>query len=157
MLAQTKTEEFTSFLSLGFTSPQPQKKQLSTWNCKLSEVIIGEYLIIPLTSARMLKSEAYWMNNCCGEFIKSCASKKYCIFSIRSRSGERQATLGLVYQQDHWVFDQCFGPSNTVVTEETREYLDEDGELQLEWYGTELYYVSQEVARLMNAGENDLH
>lgn len=157
MLAQQNSESLRGMLNIGFAKVQPRKKRSHKWNCNLSEMIIGDYLIIPLTSTKQLKSEAYWMNNCCGEYVDCCASLHYSIFSIRSRSGERLATLGLAYQQDCWVFDQCMGPSNEVVIEETREYLDENGELQLEWYGTELYYLSQEVARLMNTKNDGLH
>ena len=83
----------------------------------------------------------------------------YCLFSVRSRSGERLATLGLTCIEDYWRVDQCFGPSNTEVMEETRTYLDEDGELQEELFATELYYVTHEIARLMNSagGQNNSH
>ena len=93
------------------------------------------------------------MNNCCRDYVDQCAEMTYCLFSIRRRSGERLATLGLEYDHDYWRFDQCFGPSNTEVLEETRTYLDEDGELQEELFATDLYYVAHEVARLMNCAE----
>ena len=101
----------------------------------------------------MLKSEGYQMNNCCRGYVDQCAGMTYCLFSIRRRSGERLATLGLNYNQAYWRFDQCFGPSNTEVLEQIRTYFDEDGELQDELFATELYYVAHEVARLMNSSE----
>ena len=99
----------------------------------------------------MLKSEGYWMNNCCRDYAGQCADSEYCIFSIRSRSGERLATLGLISDQGYWYFDQCFGPANTDVLEETSLFLDEDDVLQTEWFPTEIYYVAHEVIRLMNS------
>ena len=114
-------------------------------------MLIGDYLIIPLTSEKLLKSEDYMMNNCCRDYVDQCAELTYCLFSIRSRPGERLATLGLTCSGGYWRFDQCFGPSNTEVLEETRTYLDEGGEVQEELFATDLYYVAHEVARLMNS------
>ena len=121
------------------------------WKCKLKQTLIGDYLAIPLTSEKMLKSESYVMNNCCRNYAAGCAALEYSVFSIRRRSGERLATLGLAYDGDYWRFDQCFGPSNTEVLEEIVVYLDDDGGLQTELFATELYYVAHEVARLMNS------
>jgi hypothetical protein len=103
-----------------------------------------------------LKSEGYLMNNCFRDYIPQCSELKYCFFSMRSRSGERLATLGITSDDDFWRFDQCFGDSNTEVLEETQEYLDEDGILQTESFATELYYVAHEVVRLMNSA-TDIH
>lgn len=121
------------------------------WKCKLPETLVGDFLIIPITSTKSLRSEAYWMSNCCGNYTRSCADDEYSLFSIRSRSGERLATLGLVNDNGSWRFDQCFGPSNSEVLEETLEYLDEDGIAHSEYWPTELYYVAHEVVRLMNS------
>ncbi len=136
-----------SELAIFASSKIPAKK----WKCKLSEMIVGEYVITPLTSIKMLKSEGYLMNNCCRDFMGQCSQLTYAVFSIRSLVGERLATLGLFCDENYWRFDQCVGPSNANVTEEIREYLDEDEILQTERFVTELYYISHEVARLMNA------
>ena len=74
----------------------------------------------------MLKSEGYWMNNCSRDYTRQCQEFEYCIFSIRKRTGERLATLGIANDRGSWSFDQCYGPSNLEVLEETCEYLDED-------------------------------
>jgi hypothetical protein len=94
------------------------------------------------------------MMNCCREYAGQCADLKYCIFSIRRRSGERLATLGLKNDHGYWRFDQCFGLANAEVLEETLEYIDEDGVPQTECYPTELYYVAHEVVRLMNSASS---
>ena len=99
----------------------------------------------------MLKSEGYWMNNCSREYARQCENIEYCIFSIRSLSGGRLATLGIKNDKGSWSFDQCYGPSNSEVLEETHEYLDEDEVLQFDCNPTDLYYVAHEVVRLMNA------
>ena len=154
MLSQDQSDTwntvFTAGLSKGFSS----KRRGGKWKCKLDEMLIGDYLITPLTSAKMLKSESYWMQNCCRDFTDPCLDHCYCIFSIRSRSGERLATLGLKNSQGYWHFDQCLGPANTNVLEETFEYLDEDDALQMEFYPTEIYYIAHEMVRLMNCKEN---
>lgn len=126
------------------------ERRSGRWECALSERFIGEYLIVPLTTARMLSSEGYLMNNCCQEYRHTCETQKYCLFSIRSRSGERRATLGLAREQGGWRFDQCLGPSNAEVLEESLNYLDEEEVLQTEFFPTEMYYIAHEVVRLMN-------
>jgi hypothetical protein len=151
MLSQSKVDYFNDLFATELAAGNSVERRSNKWKCKLSESLIGEYLAIPLTSAKMLKSEGYLMNNCCRDYVDQCAEMTYCLFSIRSRSGERLATLGLEYGHDYWRFDQCFGPSNTEVLEEIRSYLDEDGELQEEIYASDLYYVAHEVARLMNS------
>ena len=151
MLSQCKVDYLNeSFVTKSATGNSVNKRPRK-WKCKLSETLIGEYCITPLTTAKLLKSEGYQMNNCCRDYIDQCAEMAYCLFSVRSRVGERLATLGLNCNGGHWRFDQCFGPSNTEVLEETRTYLDEDGELQEELFATDLYYVAHEVARLMNS------
>jgi hypothetical protein len=153
MLSQSKVDTLNAFVSTELAAGNSVERRRNKWKCKLSEMLIGEYLIIPLTSAKLLKSEGYQMNNCCRDYVDQCAEMTYCLFSIRRRSGERLATLGLEYDHDYWRFDQCFGPANTEVLEETRTYLDEDGELQEELFATDLYYIAHEVARLMNCAE----
>ena len=129
------------------------EKRSRKWQCKLPETVIGDFLIIPLTSAKMLKSETYWMSNCCKDYLFQCAGLEYSVFSIRTRTGERLATLGLRNDNGYWQFDQCYGPSNSEVLEESHLYLDEEGTLQSDSFPTELYYVAHEVVRLMNAGQ----
>jgi len=121
------------------------------WECRLLETFVGEYSITPLTSAKMLKSEGYLMNNCCRDYLSQCEEREYCVFSIRSRSGERIATLGLKNEQGRWFFDQCYGRSNTNVLHGTISFLDDDGVLQTESFSTDIYYVAHEIARLINS------
>ncbi len=102
----------------------------------------------------MLKSEGYWMNNCSRNYTHQCEKLEYCIFSIRRRSGGRLATLGITNDQGSWIFDQCYGPSNSEVLEVICEYFDEDDVLQFDSNPSELYYVAHEVVRLMNSKDN---
>ena len=151
MLSQSKVDNFNALFATELAAGNSVERRPRKWKCKVSEMLIGEYFIMPLTSAKLLKSEGYQMNNCCRDYLDQCAELTYCLFSVRSRVGERLATLGLNCNDGHWLFDQCFGPSNTEVLEETRMYLDEDGEIQEELFATDLYYVAHEVARLMNS------
>ena len=150
MLSQARVNELQGRFA-GELTTTIAKKRVRNWHCNLSEMLVGEYLITPITSVKMLDSEGYWMSNSCQEYLSQCAELTYCIFSVRSRSGERLATLGLTKNREAWYFDQCYGPSNSEVLEESLEYLDEEGELQTEWFPTEMYYVAQEVSRLMNS------
>ncbi len=131
--------------------------QRGNWYCRLAEIIIGDFLIIPLTSRKKIHSEAYMMSNCCRQYTAACAALEYVLFSVRSRAGERQATLGLRREEGHYHFDQCFGPANMEVMEESLCYCDENDVIQTESYPTEIYYVAQEVVRLMNAPAPEVH
>jgi hypothetical protein len=153
MLSQTTVNELNTIFA-GELSATSTKRRSRKWECKLNETLIGEYLVTPLTSAKMLKSEGYWMNNCSRDYARQCQAFEYCIFSICKRTGERLATLGLANDQGSWSFDQCYGPSNSEVLEETHAYLDEDEVLQFDCNPTELYYVAHEVVRLMNSKDN---
>jgi len=149
MISQSTADELNVLFAAELSNAASNKKP-AKWPCLLPQRIIGEYRITPLTSGRMLKSEGYLMNNCCRDYIRQCENLEYCIFSVRSLTGKRVATLGIAIAQGHWVFDQCYGPSNTDVLEETYEYLDEDELIQVDWRQTELYYAVHEVVRLMN-------
>lgn len=149
MQIQTGFESTRSLFTdnLAVTAPPRRREK---WSCGVGETLIGDYLAVPLISSAMLRSESYWMENSCSVEPLKCATADYALFSIRSRSGERLATLRLANRNGCWQLDRCLGPAGTEVLEETMEYIDEDGELQTEWYPTELYYVVQEVVRLMN-------
>ncbi|MBU1568843.1 MAG: hypothetical protein KJ630_24860 [Proteobacteria bacterium] len=151
MLSQSKVDYFNALFATKLVAGNSVERRPSKWKCKLSDTLIGDYSVTPLASRKMVKSEGYQMNTCYRDYIDQCAELTYCLFSIRSRSGERLATLGLTCIGGYWRFDQCFGPSSTEVLEETRTYLDEEGDLQEESYATELYYIAHEVARLMNS------
>ena len=155
MISHAIVNEFNTIFA-GELSETSTKRRSEKWKCKLTDTLIGEYLITPLTSAKMLKSEGYWMDNCCHDYTRQCEKLEYCIFSIRKRTGERLATLGISNDRGSWSFDQCYGPSNSEVLEEIYEYLDEDEALQFESNPTELYYVAHEVVRLMNSKGNNL-
>ncbi|SHO52265.1 hypothetical protein SAMN02745220_04475 [Desulfopila aestuarii DSM 18488] len=150
MLSQTKVNELNALFGAELNVGTSAGRRSGKWECNVSEMFIGDYFIVPLTTTKMLKSEGYVMSNCCRNYKELCENLQYSIFSIRSRSGERLATLGLTKESGYWRLDQCFGPANAEVLEEISCYLDEEEVLQTEYHPTELYYVVQEVARLMN-------
>lgn len=150
MLSQYNVNELNAIFGAELSAGASVERRPGKWECKLSEMFVGEYLIVPLTTTKMLKSEGYVMNNCCRDYTHQCKDLEYSIFSIRSRSGERIATLGLAKDAGYWCFDQCLGQSNTEVLEETLNYLDDEDVLQTEYFPTEIYYVAHEVVRLMN-------
>ena len=63
MLSQSKVDCFNDFIATKLAAGNSIERQPRKWKCKFSEMLIGEYLIIPLTSAKLLKSEDYQMNN----------------------------------------------------------------------------------------------
>lgn len=130
-----------------FSLKKPHRQR---WNCPLPMLRIDEFDIIPLISTKMLKSEGYHMNNCCKDYAAQCAQGTYFVFSIRNHSGDRLATLGAKKVDDHYSLDQCFGPSNSNVTDIFVEYTDDNDYPTVEWQRTELFYVASEVIRVLN-------
>lgn len=151
MLSQSQVKELNTLFAIDLAMGSASNRSSGKWECSLPEMIIGDYVVIPLISAKMLKSESYWMLNCCSEFASRCAELEYCIFSIRTRPGKRLATLGVRMAGGYWYFDQCFGRRNEEVLEARREYTDEEGFTHNEWVIADIYYVAHEVVRLMNS------
>ena len=81
MLSQSKVEYFNDFFATELAVKQSVGRRSNKWECKLAVTLVGDYLIIPLTSAKVLKSEGYMMNNCCRDYIRQCMELKYCLFS----------------------------------------------------------------------------
>ena len=150
MLAPARSSGHHNLYLAEKSSKREPKKQPRTWTCPLSEELVGDYLVVSLTSIKQVLTEADLMNNFCREYIARCAGGTYSLLSIRSRSGERFATLGLSKEEGHWQVDRCAGPSDANVLEESMSFLDEDDALHTECFATELYYIAHEVARLMN-------
>lgn len=121
------------------------------WPYTIPETIIGDYLIVPITTAKMLKSESHYLNNNSDQYLSGCSRHENCAFSMRDHFGFSQATLVLSHNNEGWRFEKCHGPSNTNVLEEIIEFFDENEIAQTEYYPTELYYVAHEIIRLMNA------
>lgn len=149
MHTSTTSNELYSFKK-NEQSKKSSSKRKWKWKCSLSTMNIDEYIIIPLTSSKMLKSEGYHMNNCCKDYTKQCVDQKYCIFSIRDSFGNRLATLGAVNSDNYWRFDQCTGHSNTNVTDHFTEHMDPSGQIHTDLSHSEIFYVANEVVRLLN-------
>jgi hypothetical protein len=56
-----------------------------------------------------------------------------------------------------WNLDYCTGPAGSEIMEERYVYLDDDDVLQSECYPTDIYYVVQEVLRLINIAFAEQH
>lgn len=150
MLSQTQVTKKDQTFS-GSLFPSNSKATTKRWSYTISETIIGDYLIVPLRTVKMLESEAYNVNNNSDQYIPGCTRLENCAFSMCDHFGFSQATLILAHDNEGWRFEKCYGPSNTNVLEEFIEFFDEFGIAQTEYYPTELYYVAHEVIRLMNS------
>ncbi len=125
------------------------EKRIKGWHCPIQSVQVGEYIVVPLTSARKVKSEGYLMQNCVKEYVEQCRDNMYLLFSIRNLKGERVATLGVKKEGDRWYFDDCLGKDNSTVMEFSTEFFDA-GSVFCEIEYTELFSVAHEVVRLIN-------
>ncbi len=143
--------EFWNSAEIQHANNLSEKRSRTKWECKITDTLIGDFIITPLTSAKKLHHEDEWMKNGCQKHAFQCSAGIYSLFSIQSKTGDQRATLGLINSEDHWSLDYCIGPHGKNVMDEILEYFDDDGILQTEWLPTEIYFVAHEVARLMNS------
>ena len=78
------------------------------------------------------------------------------MFSIRSAAGRRLATLGLSVGSGNWKVYQCQGYRNANVSRANFTWIDQDGKHNAVDERTDLHYVAQEIARLLNRSDADL-
>lgn len=91
------------------------------------------------------------MQHCVASYDVNCARGLYQVISVRDLLGNRVATLGLTYGATGWTVDQCLGSSNAIVMRKSIEWIYEGGQHESTEAYTDLHYLAQEVARLMNA------
>ena len=153
------SQDLRTEINFGLMSAVPvaAEKKASGWDCPLGETVIGDFLIIPLISMEMLKHESDSMQNRCEEYGALCRAGSEAVFSICSCSGQRLATLALQNNMGCWNLDYCAGPAGSEIMEECYVYLDDEDVLQTEYYPTDIYYVVQEVLRLINTAETERH
>jgi len=120
------------------------------WDCKVGPITVGQYRVVPLITPRKVKSEGYLMQNCCRDYIQSCQAKKYLLFSIGNRSGQRIATLGTRKDAGRSIIDDCLGRRNEPIMEVSYDQYDDTGECVFEIGYTEIFSVAHEIVRLLN-------
>lgn len=152
MLSRSIVDELNILFAHELSKANP-KKRSARWACKLSTTFIGEYVVNPLTSARLIKSEGYLMHNCVRQYIHLCKNDEYLLFSIENLRGEKIATLGVKNHDNRWYFDDCLGKNNSTVIETTVEAFRAEHSIVHEIEYTEIFSVAHEVVRLLNCGD----
>lgn len=152
MLSPKKVHELNQLFAeeLELTKNDKTETWNKKWDCPIQAIQLGKYMIVPLTSRRMVKSEGYIMQNCVRDYIHLCNDGKYLLFSIRNRLNERAATLGVKKRDNRWYFDDCLGKENSVVIEEIIEFLNSENSSEYVTEYTEMFSVAHEVVRLLN-------
>jgi hypothetical protein len=121
------------------------------WDIPVSKVQIGDYLIVPLTGYKKLKSESYLMNNCVRDYRERCDIGQYYLFSIRDLNNNRLATMSMYRSNGYWYYEQCLGKDNSEdIIEETLEFIDENGKTHYQDNLKDIFYVAHDVVRLAN-------
>ncbi len=135
----------------GLTKEAPSRKLRYRWACPILTQELGDFIIVPLVSSKELASEGWHMQQCVATYDVNCAGGLYQVISVRDLLGNRVATLGLTYGATGWTVDQCLGVSNAVVMRKSVEWIYEGGQHESTEEYTDLHYLAQEVARLLNA------
>ena len=77
-----------------------------TWESLLPETQIGQWKIVPLTDAWLLRREALSQRHCADQLINDCHLGNSLLFSVRNSVGKTVATIGIELKGMHW---QVFG------------------------------------------------
>lgn len=85
--------------------PEPLEQNALSWPCLLPVTVLGEYTVVPLRSAWVLRTEAFLMRHCVDSYIGQCIEGRVLIFSVRNSAGKRVATIGLKDSEwsDIWI------------------------------------------------------
>ena len=134
----------------GLDQSTPTRKLRYRWACPVPAQKMGDFLAVPLASSKELTSEGWHMQHCVASYDARCANDMYQVFSIRDLLGNRIATLGLAYGASGWTVDQCLGIGNFEVMLKTAEWIHDNGKHESVDEFTDLHFLSQEVARLLN-------
>lgn len=135
---------------LGLDRSTPTGKVGYRWQSTLQAQEIGDFRIIPLTSSMELTSEGWNMKHWAANYDEDCAKGLYQVFSVRNLDGEAVATLSLRYGAGQWRVDQCLGFRYEEVTSTVVEWVDQNGKHNERNDPTDLHFLAQDVARLMN-------
>ena len=135
----------------GLTKSTRSCKLRYRWVCPILAQEIGNFSIVPLVTSKQLASEGWHMQHCVAAYDANCAKGLYQVFSIRDLLGSRLATLGLTYGASGWKVDQCFGVGNATVMCKSIEWINDGGKNESMLEYTDLHYLAQEMARLLNA------
>lgn len=149
MLSEKTACELNQLFEL--TKAAPSRKLRYRWACPVLAQEIGDFSIAPLVSSKELESEGWHMQHCVATYAANCASGLYQVISVRDLLGNRLATLGLTYVASGWKVDQCLGLGNATVMHKSIEWIHEGGKHESTVEYTDLHYLAQEVARLLNA------
>lgn len=134
----------------GLDQSTPSRKLRYRWACPVLAQEMGDFLVVPLASSKELTSEGWHMQHCVASYDARCANGMYQVFSIRDLLGNRIATLGLAYGASGWTVDQCLGIGNSEVMLKFTEWIHGIGKHESMDEFTDLHFLSQEVARLLN-------
>lgn len=133
------------FLNALFGLDTKGKKKLNLeWASAVLRCEIGDYLILPLTTSRLLRAEGRAMKHCVGHYDELCHKGLARVFSVRDISGHRVATASLIWRDDYWHLEQVKGHENAEVLESENTYFDGNSTVT-ELAPTELYFVGQEI------------
>ena len=134
-------------LNAMFDTDRPRRKKRNLdWTSDLAECVIGEFVIVPLTTSRQLRAEGRAMRHCVGQYDEICHKGLARVFSIRDLSKKRMATISLLWRDDYWHLEQIKGRQNVDVLESESTFFDGNTTVTL-LEPTELHFVSQEVLR----------
>ncbi len=86
MLSSTLVNELNALFAdeLQISAKLNSKIKAGRWDCPIESIEVGEYLIVPLTTRRKVKSEGYLMQNCVRQYISLFKGGEYLLFSIQN-------------------------------------------------------------------------
>lgn len=91
MLSSTLVNELNALFAdeLQISAKLNSKINAEKGDSPFENIEVGEYLIVPLTTQKKVKSEGYLMQNCVRQYVHICKEAEYLLFSIQNLLGER--------------------------------------------------------------------
>ena len=117
-------------------------------NPKVCEM--GDFRIVALNSSEALGSDGCSLYRNEVNYNAECAKGLLQALSIHDRKGNRVAALGLRFSVKRWRVDELVGPYEEDISVATLTWIDENGKNNELDEPTDLHFLVQEVARILN-------
>lgn len=118
-----------------------------------TESIVGDYRIVPINSTYALSAEGCKIYLNTPDYDADCAKGLVQALSVRGQNNVRLATLVLTFKNSRWEADQILGIYGEDVSSTTIRLRNEDGTYEESEEPSDLYYLTQEIARILNSGD----
>ena len=111
-----------------FSYAEKRRHQLALeamhWEVPIHPMTVGEFTAVALASGKDLWDESVAMRHCADLYAKPCQEGRALLFSVRTASGDRYATIALEHKDGVWSLLQACGHANARIGSELDELIE---------------------------------